>query len=148
VHDSNTENRIRASPALLGLASPVFVIYLLGSFWFILVAVGVIDETTTDGQSVAPLAGILAALACAAISLAGWAILKVKPWSRPLLLWLPVLLAVITGAMEYQIYGTIAGTMLVYLPSCMLCVLFLYWYLYRKRNVVEYFEQGGERGAA
>ena len=112
MRDSKVNDPTEVSPALLKLAGPVFLLYLLGSAWFVLVAVGIVDERTSDGQPIGRVVGVLAALALGVISLAGWAVFRVKPWSRPLLLWLPVALALLTSALEYQIYGTIGGILL------------------------------------
>ena len=121
----------------------MFVIYLLGAAWFVLAAVGIIDQTTDDGRVFGPVVAVLAALAFSVISLAGWAVYKAKGWSRPLLLWLPVPLAIITSVLEYLLYESVGGIFLYYLPSYVLWILLLYLYLYRKKNVVAYFESRG-----
>jgi hypothetical protein len=125
----------------LNLAAPAFFVFLFGALLMLFVATGIIAlPDGVNGQALDPTTALLVALDYGVISFTGWSVHKAKPWSRPLLLLLPVPLGLIGLADAQSSEISIGGLLVQNGANWILWIILMYWYLYRRENVIDYFQ--------
>jgi hypothetical protein len=127
---------------LLWFGGPVAVAFFLGALWGLLVAAGAVDVEIINGELLGPAGALFAALIYGLIGFTGWAVYRNRYWSRPLLLWLPIPVTACLAAIAYSENLNVSAAVLEYtLTTVVPSMAILYWYLYRKENVVAYYQR-------